>query len=240
MANVVLSSLFGILTIWVTGFIFTFRNHVTCMTGMMAAMGMGMSVGLTMGTIFAVWLPGQFFQATFISMLIGGAVGVITGKPISLMAVMDGLLSGIMGGMMGTMLMVMMPSPYILPTVKIVSVLCSGIIFILFVMLQSEVRVELLEQKSFILSKPVSMFAVVGLFLAFSFISPFQESNLISAEQSHDHSNNHSGHDHHTNFAHQSELNSSFETELIVRAMEYSFNPSSIHIGLGQKVKITL
>lgn len=233
MLSILISGLFGILTIWVTGFIFAFRKQLTCMAGMMAAMTMGMAVGLTMGTILALWLPGQFFQSTVIGMLIGGIVGAFIGGPISIMAVLDGLLSGIMGGMMGTMLMVMMPSPYTLVTVKIISVLFSGIIFILFIMLQSEIKPDHLKQRTFLLSKPLSMFLVVGLVLGSIQMDPFQESNRLSADQSH-----HFGGHNHENSA--NEANLSANTELLVRAMEYSFHPGSIHIVLGQKVKITL
>ncbi|CAG7651934.1 cupredoxin domain-containing protein [Paenibacillus allorhizosphaerae] len=233
MYTILISSLFGILTFWVTGFIFAFRKQLTCMVGMMAAMTMGMAVGLTMGTILALWLPGQFFQSSVISMLIGGVVGAFIGGPISLMAVLDGLLSGIMGGMMGTMLTVMMPSPYTLVTVKVVSVLFSGIIFLLFVMLQSEIKPDLLRQRTFLLSKPLSMFLVVGLVLGSTQMGPFKESSRLSADQSH----NHLGHDHENS---ANEANLSADTELLVRAMEYSFHPGSIHIVLNQKIKITL
>ncbi|XID93791.1 cupredoxin domain-containing protein [Paenibacillaceae bacterium WGS1546] len=234
MSEIELSILFGILTVWVTGFIFAFRKQLTCMVGMMAAMAMGMSVGLTMGTILTLWLPGLFFQSTVIGMLIGGSIGAIIGGPISVMAVMDGLLSGIMGGMMGTMLMVMMPLPYTLVTVKIISMLFSGVIFILFIMLQSEIKPELLKQRSFLFSKPISMFLVIGLVLGFTQISPLQDSTRFSDDQHHiqlSHDHDHSS---------QPEANLSEDTELLVQAKEYSFNPGSIHIRLGQKVKITL
>jgi integral membrane sensor domain MASE1 len=49
MYNIVLRSLFSILTVWVIEFI-------ACMVGMMAAMAMG--------TILTLWLPGHFFQST--------------------------------------------------------------------------------------------------------------------------------------------------------------------------------
>lgn len=235
MSNVLLSSLFAILTVWIAAFIFAFRRQLTCMVGMMAAMAMGMAVGLTMGVILTLWLPEGIFQSTVISMLIGGTVGGLIGGLISLMAVLDGLLSGIMGGMMGTMLMVMMPAPYTEVTVKIISVLCSGIVFLLLVMLQGEIKSDQLKQKSFLLSKPVSMFLVICFVLGYVELGPIQQSIHYSTDQTHerlwhehDYSKDNSG----------TTVNA--DTELLVRAMEYSFSPASNHIRLAQKVKITL
>jgi hypothetical protein len=56
--------------------------------------------GLGMGSLIAVRMPGELFQATALGMLVGGIIGSVAGLPISIMAVLDGLLSGIMGGMM--------------------------------------------------------------------------------------------------------------------------------------------
>ncbi|KIL40080.1 hypothetical protein SD70_16325 [Gordoniibacillus kamchatkensis] len=229
MKLILLSSLFGILTVWVAAFILTFRKQLTCMAGMMAAMVLGMAVGLTLGTVFGLWLPGQFFQSTVFSMLIGGAIGAFIGGPISLMAVLDGLLSGIMGGMMGTMLIVMMPAPHAMITVNIVSVLCSGIIFILLVMLQGEIKSELLRSKTFLLSKPAPMFLLICLVLGLAQIAPMPKSGI----------HEHIGHEHDSSM-HRPETNIHADTELLIRAMEYSFTPASIHVGLGEKVKITL
>jgi hypothetical protein len=170
MASIILSSLFGILTLWIMGFVITFRKQLTSMVGMMAAMTIGMTVGFVLGTLLALWLPGQYFHSTMIGMLTGGAIGAMTGAPISLMAVLDGLLSGIMGGMMGTMLMGMMPATYTWAAVNIISVLCSGIVFILFLMLQGEIKAEILKQRSILLSKPQLMFSVISIGLIFTIV----------------------------------------------------------------------
>jgi uncharacterized cupredoxin-like copper-binding protein len=195
MNTILFGSLFGILAVWITGFIATFRKQLTCMVGMMAAMALGMTVGLAMGTLLTVWLPGQFFQSTLISMFVGGGIGIIAGAPISVMAVMDGLLSGIMGGMMGTMLMVMMPVPYAGIMVKIMSVLCSGIVFLIFLMLQGEIKT--------------------------------------------DSDSEYSGHTHNLS-SKQIESGDILDKELLVRAMEFSFTPSSIRVIVGRKIRITL
>lgn len=161
MLTVMTSGLYGILTVWIISFIIMFRKQLTSMVGMMASMALGMTVGLAMGTLIALWMPGSFFHSALISMLIGGGIGIISGAPISLMAVMDGLLSGIMGGMMGMMLMFMMPAHYVEITVKLMAVLCCGIVFLLFLMLQGEINSDILKQKSFLIAKPATMFSVI-------------------------------------------------------------------------------
>lgn len=158
------AGIYALLSLWILAFIVVFRHRIPCMVGMMAAMTLGMTVGLGMGTLFVLWLPGQFFHATVFSMLIGGLIGAVSGVPVSIMAVLDGLLSGIMGGMMGTMFMVMIPASYTIVAIKIMSVLCTGVLFLLFLMLQGEIKLEHLQKRSSLLSKPVSMFAVIVLF----------------------------------------------------------------------------
>ncbi|UVI33448.1 cupredoxin domain-containing protein [Paenibacillus spongiae] len=232
MSAILLSGLFGVLAVWITGFIITFRKQLTCMVGMMAAMALGMTVGLALGALLTLWLPGQFFYSTVISMIAGGAIGVLAGAPISLMAVMDGLLSGIMGGMMGTMLMVMMPQPYAGITVKFMSVICSGILFLLYLMLQGEIKTSSLRQKSFLLSKPVSMFAVIAITLIFTSFS--QVNGRIDSGHKMVPASDHSKH---TNTRSSSEA---VDKELLVQAMEFSFSPTSIRVVEGQKVKISL
>ncbi|GIO28876.1 MULTISPECIES: hypothetical protein [Paenibacillus] len=221
---IIMGSLCGLLSVWIAVFIVFFRRNLTSMVGMMAAMCLGMTSGLAMGSLLAIWLPGQFFESTMFGMLIGGAIGVVTGAPISLMAVLDGLLSGMMGGMMGTMLMVMMPSPYAGLTVKIMSVLCCGIMFLLFILLQGEIKIDVLKQRSFLLSNPLFMFAVI--ILAFVFIlltSPHQNSNLQMSPPGQTHED--SGHDHHS--SNTLGLRES-DHELLIKATEFPFSPAAI------------
>jgi hypothetical protein len=159
-----LLGIYIILSIWILGFLFVFRHRLTCMAGMMSSMALGMSIGMGMGTLIAAWLPGQFFQAAVLSMIIGGGIGSLAGIPISIMAVLDGLMSGLMSGMMGSMLIMMIPSAFVDPALKIMAVLCSGIVFLLLLMLQGEIKADHLKQSSFILSKPLSMFIVISFF----------------------------------------------------------------------------
>lgn len=158
------AGIYVLLSLWIMGFIFVFRHRLSLMAGMIAAMVQGMTVGLGIGTLLVLWLPEQFFHATVLSMLIGGMIGAISGIPVSIAAVLDGLLSGIMAGMMGTMFMVMIPASYTQLAIKIMAVLCTGIFFLLFLMLQSEIKAKHLRKRSFLLSNPGSMFFVICLF----------------------------------------------------------------------------
>jgi len=153
-----------ILVVWIFHFIFTFRRQISCMAAMMSAMVLGMTIGLGAGTLLGFTFPGQPFQFTISGMMIGGTVGFLTGLPISIMAVLDGLLSGVMGGLMGAMLMLMLPPTYASVTLRIIGVLCSGILFILFIMLQGEVKPEHLKQKFILLSGPQPLFIFIAAF----------------------------------------------------------------------------
>ncbi|CAM3472369.1 hypothetical protein [Marinicrinis lubricantis] len=77
--------IYSVLTIWILRFIIVFRHRLSCMAGMMAAMVQGMTIGLGVGTLLVIWLPGEIFHATIISMLIGGIIGTVSGIPISIM-----------------------------------------------------------------------------------------------------------------------------------------------------------
>lgn len=158
------AGIYTLLSLWILVFIVVFRHRIPCMVGMMAAMTQAMTMGLGIGMLFALWLPGEFFHATVFSMIIAGTIGAASGIPISIMAVIDGFLSGLMAGMMGTMFMVMIPQTYTGTALKIMAVLCSGVLFFLLLMLQGEVKAIHLGKKSFLLSKPGFMFAVIILF----------------------------------------------------------------------------
>ncbi|MDF2963334.1 MAG: hypothetical protein K0S39_5069 [Paenibacillus sp.] len=61
MGGLLLIGYYVILSVWIASFIFIFRKRLTCMVGMMGAMALGMTIGLGVGSLLAVWLPGQFF-----------------------------------------------------------------------------------------------------------------------------------------------------------------------------------
>lgn len=229
-----------ILFFWIFRFLFVFRRRISCMAGMMAAMAVGMTFGLGIGTLISVWLPDQFFQATMLSMLIGGLIGAITGASISMMAILDGLLSGIMGGMMGTMLLTMIPYANMESTIKIMMVIYSAIIFLLFLMLQGEIKEEHLNKQSFLLSKPISMFVAICLL----FLITHQTTGL-STGQWEDHSTHpqtisKNDQTHFNKTAKQPDAPNKTNLELLVKATEFSFSPIAIQLAVDEPFTITL
>ncbi|MGG2196850.1 cupredoxin domain-containing protein [Paenibacillus validus] len=207
------------------------------MAGMMAAMVQGMTIGLGVGTLLVIWLPGEIFHATIISMLIGGIIGTVSGIPISIMAILDGLLSGIMGGMMGTMFMVMIPTSYTIAAIKIMSVLCTGVLFLLFLMLQGEIKLEHLQKRSSLLSKPVSMFAVIVLFAVIIILGVGSDlHNNYYGKQYNNTADPNATHEHQL----EKNLPDLSKNELAIIANEFSFSPSTIHMNANEKIKIIL
>ncbi|MDQ0876587.1 plastocyanin [Paenibacillus sp. V4I3] len=101
-----------VLTLLFTGYnvFYTYkrREKLTCMAGMMIAMTVGMMSSLALGVVLGVVLQHDLTLSTIIAVLFGMGAGYLTGKPISLMAALDGMMAGIMGGMMGAMLGVML------------------------------------------------------------------------------------------------------------------------------------
>ncbi len=222
--------IFAVLSVWILRFVFVFRKRLSCMAGMMAAMVLGMTAGLGSGVFLASSLSsGALFQTTMAGMFIGGFTGLLAGLPISLMAVLDGLLSGIMSGMMGAMLAAMVPDAYMDITLKIIATLCGGILFVLFLMLQGEIKEEHLKQHSRILSKPHSMFLAIVVF--FAALYPSQAMNIDRQEL----------HQTHPGQSPTDPGNHPIaQKEFVVTATEFSFSPSSIRITANEPVKITL
>ncbi|MFC5648923.1 hypothetical protein ACFPYJ_07235 [Paenibacillus solisilvae] len=83
------------------------RLWLSCMAGMMIAMTIGMIASIAFGTIAGVVYQPDLTSPTVAAVLFGMVCGYLSGKPVSVMAALDGILAGIMGGMMGAMLGVM-------------------------------------------------------------------------------------------------------------------------------------
>ncbi|MBO8171040.1 MAG: cupredoxin domain-containing protein [Bacillaceae bacterium] len=120
---------------------FTLRNriHISQMAGMLVAMTMGMMVGLIAGTAAGVIFKGDIFVSTVLGLLTGMTAGFLSGVWIGVMAVIDGMLSGLMGGMMGAMLGEMLPPHRYVLIFKLMVLLFSGNILILFYMLRQQI-----------------------------------------------------------------------------------------------------
>jgi len=152
---------FVALPLWVLTFVFYARSSISCTAGMMGAMTMGMSVGLSLGTWIALAFSLPLFHSIMIGMALGGLAGTLAGLPISLMAVLDGMLSGGMAGMMGAMTGEMIADEYGLLLLKVTGILTGGVLFLLFIMLQSEVKRDELQRFPSMLRKPAWMFALI-------------------------------------------------------------------------------
>ncbi|WP_231705869.1 cupredoxin domain-containing protein [Effusibacillus lacus] len=94
---------------------FRHKQKLTCMAAMMVAMTASMMSSILLGTVLGIYTNGQMLIPTVLAVSAGLAVGYVTGRPVSLMAAMDGMVSGVMGGMMGAMLgvMVRLQSPMV-------------------------------------------------------------------------------------------------------------------------------
>jgi hypothetical protein len=90
------------------------RNKITCMAGMMIAMITAMLSSFQIGLVLGTMYSSELEMSSIVSISLGMFVGFIAGKPISLMAGMDGMAAGIMGGAMGAMLGVMLTNPVLM------------------------------------------------------------------------------------------------------------------------------
>lgn len=205
-----------ILTIWIIWNTIYHRKKITVMTGMMISMVLGMGVGLTIGVILGILLAGDLFTSTLLAMIIGIAAGFLAGLPIGLMAVLDGALAGMMGGMMGAMLGEMISPEYQDALIRIMFLLLTGTIIILFQLMQQ----EFIKSKALV-SHP---FLMVVLFVFF-IIGYNQMGSVIPSSLTPNNNNNH---------------HSMSANNLVVQADEYSFSPSHTEIIAGEKITITL
>jgi len=90
------------------------KEKLTGMPGMMIAMTIGMMSSLVLGVQLGIVFPRDLTVPSIAAILFGLGAGYFTGKPISILASLDGMLAGIMGGMMGAMLGVMIGPSYIM------------------------------------------------------------------------------------------------------------------------------
>ncbi|MGO4886769.1 hypothetical protein ACJ2A9_03345 [Anaerobacillus sp. MEB173] len=157
-----------IIILWILSFTFLYRKRISYMTGMMIAMSTGMTIGLTFGIVLGILYSDQLFKMTVISMIIGGMTGVIFGIQFNIIAVIDGFMSGIMGGMMGVMLGVMIPNDTINTVINVFAVFSSGILFLLFLLIQHDIIIKEKGWRKFFFAKQLPLFLVVILFFILS------------------------------------------------------------------------
>ncbi|GIP31528.1 hypothetical protein [Paenibacillus sp. J2TS4] len=157
-----------LLAAWIISTVYQYRQSLSGMAGMTAAMALGMGIGLGLGSLIAAWIPGQFALATALGMGAGAIAGALTGAPVGMMAVLDGLLSGVMAGMMGAMLTEMMPPGDVALTVQWMVVLYSVIIFIIFLMLHQAAHTGKRVASQAFWQRPVTLFLVVVIVILFT------------------------------------------------------------------------
>lgn len=222
--------IYGLMFLWILSFTYLYYRKISCMLGMMIAMTLGMTLGLGIGTVFGLLLPEQFVKSTVVSMLAGGTLGFIAGLPISMMAVLDGFLSGVMGGMMGTMLVVMIPSNDMNTIIKILAVLTAGILFILFLLMQSEIKFKENNWKRYLFGKKEPLFVVVCLFLILA--NQYQMPAVQAMPKSSGHSMD--------NMSMPKPNKSQPSAKLVVKATEFSFTPTLIDLKPGEAIDLIL
>ncbi|WP_067727612.1 hypothetical protein [Oceanobacillus damuensis] len=86
------------------------REQLKNMTGMAIAMILGMVSSTAIGLILGIMFKGDLTASTITAMNFALIVGILVGKPISLLAMGEGVAGGVMGGMMGAMIGDMIPS----------------------------------------------------------------------------------------------------------------------------------
>lgn len=185
--QITLFVVYTVIILWILSFIYLFRNHFSMMAGMMISMTLGMVTGLSFGSIIAVLHPDYFFQVTVISILFGGIIGTLAGIPIGLMAILDGLLSGAMGGMMGAMLGVMVASEWTASIISVIVVFSGGVLFILFLMIQNEVKIKENDWKQSLFGNPLPFFIIIV--LSFYLTHNYTFSTPIEEHEHHSHQN---------------------------------------------------
>lgn len=127
------------------------KKSITGMPGMMIAMSIGMMSSLALGFQLGIVFDHDLAVPSIIAILFGLGTGYFTGKPLSILASLDGMLAGIMGGMMGAMLGSMLGFTYIM--VLFVDILFI-LIFCVVLQLTSSDSVETNKTKSSGISVP--------------------------------------------------------------------------------------
>jgi plastocyanin len=219
---------------WICAFLIVARKNISCMAGMMSAMTVGMGAGLGMGAIASIVFPINTFYAIMFGMLAGSFAGITAGLPISLMAVLDGMLSGLMAGMMGAMLVDMISSNYHMILLQVLAILTGGIVFVLYLMLQSEIKQKILSGLPLFLRKPSWMFTVILL----SGIGLQQVNVLQSAPKS----LTDLGIEQHSGHGSQESVPSPSPSiqQVHIQASEFAYSPKTVQIRASDTVKVIL
>lgn len=210
------------------------RRRISCMTGMMLAMAVGMMAGLSGGVAAAGLMGTSLWPPTLAGMAIGVLAGALLGAPISLMALLDGGLSGLMGGMMGAMLGLMAQEA--LPSIAVMLLLTYLVVAVLLVQV---LRQEVGDQVPFL--RPMEAWILVLSVFVIAIARPLEAAGQAVARETApptEHSQAHSGM---ASGPQRSGLESeASSTTLEVTADDYSFDKQEVRIMRGQPIRLVL
>ena len=99
-----------------------------------------MASGLVIGLIAGIALKGDLTFSTIIAMSLSIVVGVIAGKAINLLTLVEGTAAGLMGGMMGAMLGEMLPSDRYTLMLAFTDVLFMISVLFIILLINSELK----------------------------------------------------------------------------------------------------
>lgn len=154
------------------------------MAGMMIAMTNSMMVSISLGAILGTFIQDKDLTIpTITSVFIGIVVGYLTGRPVSLMASIDGLTAGIMGGMMGSMLGVMLQPKSIDIMIYFIDVVFVLVMVLLIRLIDDEIKTNKQEtyNKKPLIANPIILIAL----LSFMGVLVFEKGlfNSLDADQ---------------------------------------------------------
>lgn len=137
------------------------------MAGMMISMTNSMMASVSIGTIIGTYIQSKDLTIPIIaSVSIGMIIGYLTGKPVSLMASIDGLTAGVMGGMMGSMLGVMLQPKSVDLMIYFIDVIFVLIMLLLLRLIEEESRQDKQGNPLFrkpLIANPIFLIAAVVL-----------------------------------------------------------------------------
>ncbi len=100
---VIIYSLYLLITVAVSFYVYSLRKNLDDMHGMMVGMTLGMVAGLAVSTIFVI-PTGNFLYGVILGSFVGLFFGIPFGRLGGHLGVVEGVVAGPMGGMMGAML----------------------------------------------------------------------------------------------------------------------------------------
>ncbi|MEH7347691.1 hypothetical protein [Gottfriedia acidiceleris] len=142
-----------VLTVLLSSYVILIANRkkekLSCTVGKMISMTNSMMTSVTVGTIFGILFRNTDLAIpTIISMTAGILIGYLTGKPLSLMAILEGITAGIMGGMMGAMLGIMLQETYLNILIYFIDVVFVLVTILLIKVIDQEVNKYNKNEKS--------------------------------------------------------------------------------------------